>query len=640
MGSHRFSLRKLAYSLPAVLICLSIMRCQTRTSAQQSSQESPKPRQQEPVALPRVTPAQLAPPIPEMPEVGSQIRVVGHAEVDGRPVLRLENGRFVMLSRRQDLEVPPWFKFGRNLPVPVPMCSSPPFPPAVNLQANQTPVRDQGGRDTCTVFAMTAGVEAAYRRVYGLTLDLSEQYLQHVQKAFWLNSSALTPLTEIQPDTNGGGNVRWQAAVLQRYALPEEATLPYIGAGDYQNTDQPGDVPSGLDSPTETQKALDDFELSSTLTTFAIPEPLTTTIFPQAAFEDARFQPTQVNFADGASLASLDWYKSQLACSHEVVFQVNLNSWPPGSGVWQPGTGADIGSHAMLIVGYDDSRDAFLVKNSWGGTALLWFGYDWVRQSRITDAGIIVDVVPPRATLSTWNNPALFLGRWNMDHDGWHGILDIYRLPGPNNDPTTDRRVGTYFGPDGIARRVNAMIIGNSVQFTIDWNNPNQAWNVMQGMRFTGFLFSWDHLMLAGTMLDNRDANTYGFHAQKSTPWIGVPATGLLDLNAYGGIWRIEHDGWTGQLMIPSVDAATRSFSGIYTGSDGRSFQAQGTVESDPRKFSMTINFPGAPQPFTGFLYGHELQFAAGTTTWNSIPFGFAMVRTGDAPHIRTKKLF
>src|ERR1700719_944465 len=105
MGSDHFSIRKLVHSSPVLLICLSLALGQTRTSVGQSSREGPKPRQQEPIGLPGVMAAQLTPPIPEMPEIGSQIRVVGRAEVNGQPALRLENGRFVLLSRPQDLAV-------------------------------------------------------------------------------------------------------------------------------------------------------------------------------------------------------------------------------------------------------------------------------------------------------------------------------------------------------------------------------------------------------------------------------------------------------------------------------------------------------------------------------------------------------
>src|SRR3712207_3783973 len=51
---------------------------------------------------------------------------------------------------------------------------------AFSLARYQTmPFRDQGGRGTCWAFAGVAAMEAAYKRRYGLELDLSEQYVFH-----------------------------------------------------------------------------------------------------------------------------------------------------------------------------------------------------------------------------------------------------------------------------------------------------------------------------------------------------------------------------------------------------------------------------------------------------------------------------
>jgi hypothetical protein len=568
-------------------------------------------------------------PIPDMPGKGTEVAIERVTTVEGHRAVRLSNGRTVLLQREGDGALPDWYP--PLIPPPPPphlhpfICSQPPFRTSVNLSANQTPVRNQGGRNTCTVFAFTAALEAAYHRLYGVTLDLSEQYLNHVQKAFWLNFTAPLPAAEIQPETNGGGNLPWHAGVLERYGLPPASVLPYIDAGDYENT------PGGLDAPNLTQRVLDDFDLSSTQATYAMPEPLTTTVLPQAALETARYRPTRVTFADGSQVGSLDWYRSELSCGHEVMFQVNITStWSTANGLWTPGTGGPNGSsHAMLIVGYDDTRDAFLVKNSWGGTALIWFSYDWVRQGLITDAGVVLDVAPPGGPFSVWENKQIFMGRWNLDHDGWKGTLDIYRLPRLAGSPSPDLRVGTYFGPDGVARRVNAEIDGNRIDFTIDWNNPDQPATVMQGLKFTGFLFSWDHSLLAGTMLDNRDGNTYGFHAQKTDLWSGTPVAGALGLHTYVGAWHMDHDGWTGLLTIRHVDPVTRAIDGTYHSDDGQEFALSGHVDADPRKFTLAISFGAQPQPFTGFLYGHQLEFGAGTTTWAGIPFGFALVRIG-----------
>jgi len=579
------------------------------------------------------TAQQLQPP--DMPGNIAEVRIEHQTTIDGQPAVRLSGGRTVLLHKDEgqiDSAL-----FGPPQPEPPDpdeeqrACSVPPFPASVNLRTNQTPIRDQGGRDTCTVFAFTAALEAAYHRQYDSLLDLSEQYLNHVQKSHWLNASAVAPYVEVQPETNGGGNLPWLTNVLERYGLPEESALPYIGSGDYQNTNQLGDQPSGLDSLNLTQRALDDFNLNSTLSTYKIPDELTTIVFPQTALEGARYRPTRVVFAGGSDLDSLTWYKSALACGREVMFQVNLTTTTYENGVWVPGTGSIWGNHAMLMVGYDNSRDAFLIKNSWGGMELNWFSYDWVRQGRITHAGVIMDVASPFGAFGVWENPQLLLGRWNLDHDGEKGVLDIYRLPRPNDSEARDLRVGTYFGADGVARRVNGVIEGNRFKFTIDWHNPNQPVDAMEGLEFTGYMFSWNHGFLAGTMQDNRNGSTYGFHAQKEAPWTGSPASGPLDLNTYVGDWTLVHDGWRGILSIRSVDATSRQMDATYHSSDGQEYAVTGRIDPDLRKFAMDIFFGSPPQRFNGHLYGKEPSLAAGTTTWAGTPFGFAMVRIGDA---------
>ncbi|MFH1320521.1 MAG: C1 family peptidase [Bacteroidota bacterium] len=46
-------------------------------------------------------------------------------------------------------------------------------------------------------------------------------------------------------------------------------------------------------------------------------------------------------------------------------------------GIYNKISGNNIGGHAMLVVGYDDTKNAFLIRNSWG---LLWGekGYCWI----------------------------------------------------------------------------------------------------------------------------------------------------------------------------------------------------------------------------------------------------------------------
>ena len=51
---------------------------------------------------------------------------------------------------------------------------------AYSLAQYQTSFKNQRDRGTCWAFAGVAALEAAYKRKYNLTLDLSEQYVFHM----------------------------------------------------------------------------------------------------------------------------------------------------------------------------------------------------------------------------------------------------------------------------------------------------------------------------------------------------------------------------------------------------------------------------------------------------------------------------
>ena len=72
--------------------------------------------------------------------------------------------------------------------------------------------------------------------------------------------------------------------------------------------------------------------------------------------------------------------KAQLQAGYPVMIGAliddGLYNLQPGK-VWSHKTGASRGGHAMVVVGYDDVREAFKVLNSWGGK---WAdkGYGWI----------------------------------------------------------------------------------------------------------------------------------------------------------------------------------------------------------------------------------------------------------------------
>ena len=57
----------------------------------------------------------------------------------------------------------------------------------VDLRKEQTPIRSQGRRGTCTSFAVAGAMEAAYKRAGHGEIHLSEEFSHDVAKMMWLS---------------------------------------------------------------------------------------------------------------------------------------------------------------------------------------------------------------------------------------------------------------------------------------------------------------------------------------------------------------------------------------------------------------------------------------------------------------------
>jgi hypothetical protein len=512
------------------------------------------------------------------------------------------------------------------------------LPSAVDLTPYQTPVKNQGGRDTCGTFATVAALEAAYVRNYSLTLDLSEQYLNHWgQILAGAGSGALLPQSEVQAGAIGGGGMaRPLAALGKGMGVPPESVLPYVTDGAYQDAN-PGDQPLVTDWWTaHPQRVMDDFNLADAPAdyVFSPPTHVTTTIMPQAALEQARYRTTGITYLTGAEVGDLDTYRAILAAHHEVIIEMRCCDGQPGwnnTAPWNLPAGSNGGGsgHVMVIVGYDDATQMFRVKNSWttawADHGYVWLSYDFVRRNVITGAAYLQGVVQPGATFNVWNNQQLWLGRWNLDFDGWKAALNLYNLPAaatPSPQPGGNYRVGTLFMADGRIHRVNGVINGNKLDFWVDWQNANQPASQLSGAHFTTYLFSWDHQSMAGFVREG-SGPTFAVEAVKVPATLaGVARSGHLSVKSYLGVWNFNHDGWHGRLEVISANPMTRRLTGRYVDSNGVAFNMTGQVNRDHRLFSLVIGF-AAPQPFDGFLNGHELGVMSGTTQWNGMTFGF-----------------
>jgi hypothetical protein len=564
---------------------------------------------------------------PEPPATEDQT-VVGVTEVGGIPVVELADGRTFPLDRLDDWEEYV-DRFAPEEPDAAPMTIEPKdLPEAVDLRAFQTPIKTQWG-GTCVQFATTAAIEARYGRVYAGDLDLSERFGQLVQKMSHLTEDLQPQAScrENQLGAWGGGGLTYQMQLFTRYRLPLESHLPYATIVDPDIDWEASRCAAGTN-----QDAMDDYNL----------DPVN---LPQLALQNARFRAELAAFCPAGSLRDPTWYETVMASGYEVAFSAALCGADPTpmNGVWDPGTEGDCGGHAMLMVGYRHTERVFLVKNSWGYDARFdesgytLMSYDWVEDGFVTEAGYF--------TAASADTPYpyqdhMLLGRWNLDHDGWEGTLDLYRFSGLFSSMALhgedDWRLGTYWGHDGVARRVNGRIDDHRIEFWIDWDTPDLDYGDRQGLHFTGYVFTQDPVTLAGTMSDNRDGQTYAFYGTKDSFLVGTPAAGPIGPSSFLGRWEMNHDGWRGVLEFDDVQfplmaiMPSPQITGTYTPEGGTAVPVSGQLsDSNPREIWFDVYLVGGTQSFHGYLHSHEAGILAGTTDWHGTPFGFVARRVG-----------
>jgi hypothetical protein len=214
-----------------------------------------------------------------------------------------------------------------------------PLPASVDLRPGCAPVNDQGTWGACTAFAVGDGAyNYELRDLYGsLGWDLSSANRRVSPKYIYLTSGELQGFP---PDPSVGRYTELVASGLLQTGVCTEADAPY----DYSY----------------------DFD------------------WKPAALANAEFlKPTASYVLPARGDDGRDSIKAVLAHQGRPVYlstQVDAGfmGYEPGT-VWHY-TGPSFGGHAVLIVGYDDSRSAFLVRNSWstdwGEAGHIWVSYD------------------------------------------------------------------------------------------------------------------------------------------------------------------------------------------------------------------------------------------------------------------------
>jgi hypothetical protein len=452
-------------------------------------------------------------------------------------------------------------------------------PPAFDLVGTQTALRDQQGRGTCYAFAAVAAMEAAYRRQYGLVLDLSEQYAFHINKVTELVGNYLT-VTRPENNSSMWGFQGSSDIIdkLARAAIPEESACPYLSEAAMQNViDQmPGLAP--LTETMSTQENLDGFEFDDRH-------------IPMAARYQARYRVK--SFAAVPSDPTPNDVERVVAAGHEVV--------------------ADIPGHCVLIVGYDNDRRVFIIKDSARPGAFQTMSYDG---PQIGAGRYITEVHPPAPP----QREAMWLGRWQLEHDGWRGELVIRRTSSFYLQPNQPTKLGNYYTV-GQRYDVNGYVEddGRIMHYWIAGTSTKVAPGTLTGQEHCVYLMDADPVNAAGWT--SFFGTRYGVTLSRAA--LPPVSSERFDTHRWVGVWELSHDGWKGRLTLEAF-APVR---GLYEAGGGF-FRVEGSHDLH----ALDLDIIGL-QRFRLYMHTNNTDMASGTTTANGRTFGVQLRRV-NAPVI------
>ena len=249
------------------------------------------------------------------------------------------------------------------------------LPESIDLRSNFTRIKNQGNQGSCLAHALTSIFEYAVKLNTAKSVDLSEAFLYY-------NARKMDTTGDVDTSTDTGSRVKPAIASLMEYGIATEELCPYNEA-DF--TTQPSDQAYADAKTRRLIKAL-----NVNRSSVDIKKALSEGYPVEASFV---LCPT---FTD----ASIGGYVS-MPTETEITETLSLDdSQRPRHS-----------THAMVIVGYSDKLNCFVVRNSWGedwgDNGYCYIPYIYVDDKRLCNNACIITEIESMKAVKMVNIPAI-----------------------------------------------------------------------------------------------------------------------------------------------------------------------------------------------------------------------------------------